>query len=165
MTAGRLGLAAGAALLVAVAALVLVGRGGDGGSRAEPAIRLQWEGKTTLVKVPELPRDRILAGRVRNVSLKPVKVAVERIEVVDGRGRPLKHSARFLSAFAHGLYPPSEKIADPGTFERTRLGEIATIKPGQSLPLTLSWRMATTRGPEPAEVRFGGGSLPIAAGT
>lgn len=166
VSAGRLGLVAGVALLVVVGALVLIGRGGGGGGEAsaDGAVRLEWDGKTTLVKVPELPRDRILAGKVRNVSLKPVKVAVNRIQVVDANGRPLKHSARFLSAFAHGLYPPSQKFAEPGKFERTRLGEIATIKPGQSIPLTLSWRMASEKGPAPAEVRFGGGSLPLGAG-
>jgi hypothetical protein len=40
------------------------------------------------------------------------------------------------------------------------MGQIATIKPGQDLPLTLSWRLASSTA-QPLEVRFGGGSLAL----
>ena len=45
-------------------------------------------------------------------------------------------------------------------FERRRLGQIATIKPGQSVPLTLSWRVPEG-GSEPVEARFDGGTLSL----
>ena len=45
-------------------------------------------------------------------------------------------------------------------FERRRSGQIATIKPGQAVPLTLSWRVPAG-GSDPVEVRFDGGSLSL----
>ena len=45
-------------------------------------------------------------------------------------------------------------------FERRRIGEIATIKPGQAVPLTLSWRVPAG-GSQPVEVRFDGGTLTL----
>ena len=158
---GRLGLIAGGVLIATIGLLVLLGRGGEGATAQDP-VRLGWDGQPKLIKVKELPRDRILAARVRNTSLRAVSLDVERIEIVDSEGRPLQSTARFLAAFAHGLYPPAQQVGPSGRFERTRLGEIATLKPGQSLPLTLSWRMKPG-GPAPTEVRFGGGSLKLPA--
>ena len=45
-------------------------------------------------------------------------------------------------------------------FERRRIGKIATIKPGQAVPLTLSWRVPAG-GSQPVEVRFDGGTLTL----
>lgn len=159
----RPALYAAAALLVTVAALALLGsRGGGAGATAQaPApARLAWLGKPLLIEVPELPRDRILSAKVRNTSVKPVDLSIDRVRVVDARGREVQSSVRFLPAFAHGLYPPSQKIGPGGPFTRTRLGEIARIKPGAAVPMTLSWRVPEGAD-EPVEVRFGGGSLPL----
>ena len=158
----RLGLAAAAVLIGAVAVLALLGSrsGSDGAATAQTPVRLGWLGAPEVYEVPELPRDRILSGKVRNTSTKPVDISVDRVTVVDARGRKVKSSVRFLSAFAHGLYPPAQQVRDPGDFERTRLGEIAKLKPGASVPMTLSWRVAPG-GAAPVEVRFGGGSLPL----
>jgi hypothetical protein len=153
-------------LLAGVGALLLLGnRGGEstqGSSSAAAAsgpVRLAWKDSPQMIRVPELPDDRILTGRVRNTSLRTVDLSADRIEIVDARGRRLASTARFLQAFAHGLYPPSMRIRG-SKFERTRLGEIATVKPGQDLPLTLSWRLSSSTA-QPLEVRFGGGSLAL----
>jgi len=156
---GRAKGAAAAVAAVALALVLLAGRGGDGATAQAP-VRLAWQGTPQLIEVEGMPSDRILAGRVRNTSLRPVDVSVDRIEIVDARGRRLKSTARFLAGFAHGLYPPAQQVKPPGRFERTRLGEIATMKPGQELPLTLSWRVPPG-GAAPTEVRFGGGALPL----
>jgi hypothetical protein len=148
-----------------VGALLLLGNSGGEGSggssnaAATGAVRLAWKDSPRMIRVPELPDDRILTGRVRNTSLRPVDLSADRIEIVDARGRRLVSTARFLQAFAHGLNPPSTKIKG-GKFERTRLGQIATVKPGQDLPLTLSWRL-TSSTTQPLEVRLGGGSLAL----
>lgn len=153
-------------LLAGVGALLLLSNGGGDGSTgnasaavASGPVRLAWKDSPRMIRVAELPDDRILTGRVRNTSLRPVDLSVDRIEIVDARGRRLRSTARFLQAFAHGLYPPSMQVKG-GKFERTRLGQIATIKPGQDLPLTLSWRLASSTA-QPLEVRFGGGSLAL----
>jgi len=156
----RWALAATLVLVAGVGGLLLLGERDETAPRAaDGTVRLVWKAKPLLIRVPALPGDSILTGRVRNTSLRPVDLAADRIEVVDARGRPLKSSARFLQGFVHGLSSWSEGV--PGSkFERTRLGKIATVKPGQDLPLTLSWRVPQGRS-EPVEVRFGGGSLSL----
>jgi hypothetical protein len=153
-------------LLAGVGALLLLSNSGGEGTRAGSSaaaatgpVRLAWKDSPLMIRVPELPDDRILTGRLRNTSLRPVELSVDLIEIVDARGRRLPSTARFLQAFAHGLYPSSMQVKG-GMFERTRLGQIATIKPGQDLPLTLSWRLASSTA-QPLEVRFGGGSLAL----
>jgi hypothetical protein len=153
-------------LLAGVGALLLLADGGgesSGGSASAAAaagpVRLAWKDSPQLIRVAELPDDRILTGRVRNASLRPVDLSVDRIEIVDARGKRLRSTARFLQAFAHGLYPPSMHVKG-GKLERTRIGQIATVKPGQDLPLTLSWRLVSSTA-QPLEVRFGGGSLAL----
>jgi hypothetical protein len=153
---------AGATLLLVagMGALLLVGEsGGDTDSAAAGPVRLARKDPPQLIAVPELPRDRILTGRVRNASLRPVDLSADRIEIVDARGRRLRSTARFLQNFAHGLYPPAMKVKG-GKLERTRIGQIATVKPGQDLPLTLSW-CVPEGGSQPVEVRFGGGALAL----
>jgi hypothetical protein len=154
--------AAAAVLLAAVTgALLLVGKSGeaDNASATAGTVRLAWKDTPLLIRVPELPRDRIVSGRVRNTSLRPVDLDAERIEIFDADGHRLRSTARFLQGFVHGLYPASMHVKG-SKFERTRLGKIATVKPGQELPLTLSWRVAPG-GSEPVEVRFDGGRLAL----
>ena len=147
-------------LLAGVGALLLLGDR-DGGPTLAPTdtARLQWKDEPLLIEVPELPRDRILTGQVRNTSLRAVDLEAGRVQILDARGRRLKATALFAQGFNHGLYPPSMKI-EGSEFERRRLGRIATIKPGQSVPLTLSWRVPAG-GSQPVEARFDGGSLAL----
>jgi hypothetical protein len=157
----RPGLIAAGLLLLTVVVLAALGSGRDGaGATASAPVRLAWRGEPLVIKVPELPRDRILSGEVRNTSVKPVDLSIDRVRVVDAQGREVQSSVRFLAAFAHGLYPPTQKIGPGGTFTRTRLGEITRIKPGAAVPMTLSWRVPAGAD-APVEVRFGGGSLPL----
>jgi len=147
-------------LLAGVGALLLLGdRDGGATQAATDTARLQWQSKPNLILVPELPRDRILTGQIRNASLRAVDLEAERIRILDAQGRDLKASARFSQSFSHGLYPWSMHVKG-SKFERTRIGEIATIKPGQAVPLTLSWRVPAG-GSEPVEARFDGGSLSL----
>ena len=146
-------------LLVGVGALLLVGER-DGATRAATDdARLQWKSKPSLILVPSMPRDRILTGSIRNGSLRPVDLESERVQILDAAGHRLKATALFAQHFSHGLYPWSMRVKG-SKFERRRTGKIATIKPGQDVPLTLSWRVAAG-GSEPVEVRFDGGRLAL----
>jgi hypothetical protein len=147
-------------LLVGVGGLLLLGNGDPGAKRAAAgSARLQWKEKPTLILVPSLPRDRILTGELRNASLRSVDLDTDRVRILDARGHRLRSTALFSQHFSHGLYPWSWHVKG-GKFERTRTGKIATIKPGQAVPLTLSWRVPDG-GSEPVEVRFDGGSLAL----
>ncbi len=134
----RLAGAAAAALVVAVLAVVLVA---GGGSADADRGRHGWGAPPQVFTPKELPEDRVLAARVKNVSLEDVDLSVKTVKVLDAEGKEVKSAVRFLQAFAHGLYPPDERDESQiGDFEKRRLGEIATLKPGESVPITLSWR-------------------------
>lgn len=152
-------LAATVLLLAGVGGLLLVGERDGAPQAATDDAQLQWKGKPSLILVPSMPRDRILTGSVRNASLRAVDLESERVEILDEAGHRLKATALFAQHFSHGLYPWSMHVKG-SKFERRRIGKIATIKPGQDVPLTLSWRVAAG-GSEPVEVRFDGGSLAL----
>ena len=152
-------LAATVLLLAGVGGLLLVGERDAATQAATDDAQLQWKAKPSLLLVPSMPRDRILSGRVRNASLRAVDLATDRVQIRDAAGRRLKATALFAHHFSHGLYPWSMHVKG-SKFERRRTGKIATIKPGQDVPLTLSWRVAAD-GTEPVEVRFDGGTLAL----
>jgi hypothetical protein len=147
-------------LVVGVGGLLLLGAGDEGTTQAATDhARLVWKDKPTLITVPSLPRDRILTGQLRNASLRAVDLDTERVRILDAGGRSLRSTVMFSQHFSHGLYPWSWHVRG-GKSERTRTGKIATIKPGQTVPLTLSWRVPEGRA-EPVEVRFNGGTLSL----
>jgi hypothetical protein len=156
----KLWLCLGVLLLAGVGALLLLGDDNPGATRAATGTaRLQWKEKPMLILVPSLPQDRILTGQLRNASLRPVDLDTGAVRIVDAEGRRLRSTALFSQHFSHGLYPWSWHVKG-SKFERRRIGQIATIKPGQAVPLTLSWRVPAG-GSEPVEVRFDGGSLSL----
>jgi hypothetical protein len=152
-------LAATVLLLAGVGGLLLVGERDGATQAATDDAQLRWKGKPDLILVPSMPRDRILTGSVRNASLRAVDLESERVQILDAAGHRLKATALFAQHFSHGLYPWSMRVKG-SKFERRRIGKIATIKPGQAVPLTLSWRVAAG-GSEPVEVRFDGGTLTL----
>ena len=153
-------LAAIVVLAAGVGALLLLGdRDGGTTKAATDTARLQWKEKPELILVPELPRDRILTGQLRNASLRAVDLDSERVRILDAKGHALRATALFARSFSHGLYPWSMNVKG-SKFERRRTGRIATIKPDQAVPLTLSWRVPQG-GSEPVEVRFDGGTLSL----
>ncbi len=133
----RLALAGALAVTAAVAGLIVATRPG---TDAAESAQLAFAGKPRIVRPPELPRDRVLSVRLENTGLEQVDVDVRDISVLDESGRELRSSARFATVFAHGLISPREQTGDPGEFERRRLGELVTLKPRRSTPLTVSWR-------------------------
>jgi hypothetical protein len=156
----KLWLSLGVLLLAGVGALMLLGDKDGGPTKAATGTaRLQWKEKPSLILVPSLPRDRILTGQLRNASLHSVDLDTGAVKIVDAEGRALASTARFSQHFAHGLYPWSWNVKG-SKFERTRLGQIVTIKPGQAAPLTLSWRVPSG-GSEPVSVRFDAGTLAL----
>jgi hypothetical protein len=153
----RLAVAVALAAAAALAGVLLLARsaGGDDG-------RLAWNGTPALVQA-SAPTDRILYGRLRNDSLEDVDLRYQDVRVLDADGREVQSAVRFIAAFAHGLYPWSQRPDDVGDFERRRLGEIATLKPGQAAPITLSWRVPPGAR-QPVKVDFGTTELALPRG-
>ncbi|HEX8102445.1 MAG TPA: hypothetical protein VF533_07535 [Solirubrobacteraceae bacterium] len=134
----KLRVALGAVALLVV--LVGVAVAGPGGASSDGAT-VAWSGAPQVYKPPTLPRDRVMAGRVRNTSLRDVDLAVADIRLLDADGHPVRSTARFLAAYARGLYPPTQRPKTPNPNEQRQLGEIVTIRPNQTAPLTVSWRV------------------------
>ena len=153
---GRVRLAAAAALFVAVAvtATVLLT-----GSSSGDSGKLAWKGEVQVFD-SGVPTDEILYSEIENTSLRDVDLDVEDVKVYGADGKPVRASVRFLAAFAHGIFPWSQKPDPLGDFERRRMGEIATLKPGQSVPITLSWRVPEGA-PRPVRARLGDAELSI----
>lgn len=153
------------ALLLGAAIVVplLLLRGGDSPAQGGAVgATLGWEGTPQVVAVDGLPRDRILTGRLTNESPRPADLSVDDVTVLGADGEEVRSSVRFLGNFAHGLFS-ADAIhfrGQPGDSERRRLGEIATLKPGQAIPITLSWRVAEGGAP-PARVDFGGSTVEL----
>jgi hypothetical protein len=146
-----------AAALVAVLALAGCG---DSSSSSAPALR--WEGKPIVVRQPELPDDTIVSGTIRNASGSTLKLDAADVQLVTPDGEAVESTARFATGVTHQLYPPREapREGEPD-FLRERLGEVATVEPGKTVPLVVSWRVRPGE-PAPVKVDLGApGSLAL----
>lgn len=141
-----------AAGLFAAALLALPGCGGAGPAPAAglPAAaaaatgggELVWVTMPDAYDVDELPGDRVLQGKVRNETGKPVDLRVDQVDVRDADGTPLKISVRFAQAFGHALYGPGGPPAplQASRYDQARLGERVTVASGKTQPITVAWR-------------------------
>jgi hypothetical protein len=144
------------ALAAAIAAVVVSGEGDEAGGG------IRWQAEPELISPPTLPRDGIVTGRVRNDSLRKLRLEADDLVVVDDRGRKWRTSGRFLSGFAHGLWPPGQEVARGSVSERERLGVIADLDPGEQVPLTVAWRRPRGGG-RPVRIQLDRLTLPIPA--
>lgn len=142
------------------ASVVLLGAAGCGGEDKGSG-ELRWVGKPSVLTPPDLPRDRVLTGRVENGTLRRVEIKAKDLRLVDAGGHRVGGVATFLNGYIHGLYPPTRHPASGLPLEeQRRIGIVARIDPGKRAPLTLAWRLKAGEAP-PVRVEYGAGSLPI----
>lgn len=179
----------GAALALAVAGVAgCGGSGADGGDESRPAgaaamqsvaadatrsvganapraSGLAWVEPPVVFTPDGLPRDRILSGRLRNDSGRPVELRVDRVTVFDTSDHRLRSNVRFVEAFGHGLYGPGGPPAPlrASRYDQQRLGERVTLQPGRERPVTVAWRLPGG-GARAARVRVSSYVLAIPAG-
>jgi hypothetical protein len=147
-----------AAWLLTLAVLALgVAACGDSGSARD---QLDWVDTPAVVVPPNLERDRVLRGDVRNDSDQDLRLEAARVRVYDEQGRKLKASATFAAGYLHSLYPPTRGPDSLPDAELERLGQVATIEAGKSAQVTVSWREPRGRGTA-ARIDYGSGSLTI----
>ena len=120
--------------------LVVVAAGGCGADDELGSGDLMWEKKPRVFTNPNLPDDRILAGTVRNDSLETVNLVARDLGV---RTFPQNRGSEI---------PESEQL---------RIGLRARLKPGETAPLTVSWRQ---QGEHASVVDYGAGTLPVPGG-
>lgn len=143
---------AAAALL---AAALLAGCGG--GDEDGPAVA--WEGQPRVVRHPEIPGDVLVTARVRNESDAELRLDASDIRVVDSSGRPIRAAATFAAGYSHSLYPPRDAPRETPRAESERLGQAATVAPGEAVPLTVAWHRP--RGGQAARIEVGGEELAL----
>jgi len=152
-------LAAGALALGIGLLAVGAASGGDGGGDAGP---LRWSGEVVSFAHPTLRTDHVVSGRLRDTSMRPLRVVARAdIRVVDAHGRALPTSAVFTQTFGHGLFDPT-RLPEARLPERElmRIGDVGRFRPGDELPVTISWREEPGRAPG-ARIVYPGGSLSI----
>jgi hypothetical protein len=141
------------------ALLVALSGCGSAPSSAGPAVA--WQGTPIVVRQPELPDDTIVSGAIRNSSGHTLHLEAANVRVVTAAGEAVQSTARFTTGVTHQLYPPRDapREGEPN-FLRARLGEIATLAPGRTTPLVVSWRVRTGE-PAPVKVDLGEGALSL----
>ena len=142
------------ALTVLLLAVVAAGCGGDDELGSGD---LMWEEKPRVFTNPNLPDDRILAGTVRNDSLETVTLVARDLDVRAPGGDDMESAAIFAQTFVRGVFPQNRGSDIPET-EQLRIGLRARLKPGETAPLTVSWRQ---QGEHAALVDYGRGTLPV----
>lgn len=145
--------------VASVAALALATVAGCGGGEDEAA-KAAWAGDPIVAPHPELPRDRIATGRIRNGGGTELRLSVRQARLLDVRGRPVKATVRFAAGATHALYPPRDAPKEDPREQQERLGDAATIAPGESAPLTIAWR-AAEGDRAPVRVDLGPVELPL----
>jgi hypothetical protein len=146
------------ATIAAAAGLAVAGCGG--GSSKKPGA-LTWDGTPRVFRSHDLPNDRVVIARVRNTGDSTLHLVAADLVVRDATGRRLAGSAAFTATFAHGVYGATEKPkAGVPTSELLRLGKIAYIAPGATVPFYAAWRLAPGSR-EPVRVDYGSGTLAV----
>jgi hypothetical protein len=149
-------------LLVAcllVTGLLVTGCGRDEGASSGGAT-VAWADKPLVVRQPELPDDTIVSGRLRNESGRELSLDASDVRLLDEDGKAVRSTARFALAVSHSLYPPGDGPSENPRPLRERLGEVATVAPGKSVPLVVSWRVGSGEKP-PVRVDLGEASLTL----
>jgi hypothetical protein len=145
------------------AVVLLVGCGGGD----KPA-GVSWQGDPVVVRQPQLPDDTIVSGQIRNSTGHTITLSVDDVRLRDAHGHVVaQHTARFSSGVTHQLYSPRDGPHEPNpAFLRRRLGELASVKAGETVPLVVSWRVRPGQAP-PVRVDLGAGlsvTLPADSG-
>ena len=149
--------------MAAVALAGLAGATGCGEDE-DTSGTLRWVGKPRVFTPANLPNDRTLTGRVRNDTLKMVEVESAREAKLFARdGHVVPAAVIFNNVFLRTVYSPT-RPAGKETKEEvdTRIGLRASLKPGKTAPLTVSWRTEADK-PEPVRIEIAGSSLDIPA--
>ena len=145
-----------ALVLAAVGVALVLGLLSLGGSdRSGP---LDWSGEPEVFTHPTLPGDRVLTATLHNRGLRPLRIDIGDVRLLDGTGREVASTPVFLHGFGKSLWAAGRGPQQLPDTELLRTGRIALLKPGQEVPLTVAWHAADG---DPVRVAYGRGSLAL----
>jgi hypothetical protein len=148
------GRARGLAAAALASAALLAGCGGDDGPE------LAWSGQPDVLRHPEIARDVLATGQLRNRSDHARRIASSEVRVLDSAGHRVKAAVIFAVGYSHSLYAPGiYQPKETPLRERERLGQVVIIPPGGKVPLTIAWHRP--RGGRVVRIEIGGESLPV----
>jgi hypothetical protein len=143
-------------LLTTLGVAVVLALSGLGGSdRVGP---LDWGGEAEVFTHPTLPGDRVLTATLRNDGLRPLRINIDDVRLIDDAGRVVASTPVFLQGFGKSLWAAGRGPQQMPDSELLRTGRIALLKPGQEVPLTIAWHAADG---DPVRVAYGRGSLAL----
>jgi len=149
---------AAAASALAAAALLAGCGGGEGAVSGAGSGPLTWAEEPLLFTPETLPGDRILTGRLRNDSVRRVRVNLPDVRVLASDGDQVAATPVFLNTFGKSLWSPGRGPEQMPDSELVRTGRIAFLRPGEEVPFTVAWRAADGT---PTVVDYGEGSLRV----
>jgi len=144
-------------LIPALLGLVLAAAGCGGGGGAGGTGDLVWDTKPHVFTNPHLPDDRVLTGVVRNDTLQPMDLVARDLEVETQGGDQMESAAIFAPTFIRSVFPQNREGGVPIP-EQIRIGLRTRLKPGQTAPITVSWRQNGSRA---VTIAYATGSLPV----
>lgn len=148
------------ALTALAAAAVTAAAGCGGGNDAPKREGLSWDGTPKVFRAKNLPDDRVVIARVRNTGTKTLHLVASELKVRDADGRALESSAAFTTNYAHGLFGMVDPPKQLPAAELVRLGKVAYIPAGASLPFYAAWRLKPDT-KEPVTIDYGKGTLAV----
>jgi hypothetical protein len=147
-------------MTAALAALGGCGGSADSGRLGRGPVR--WAHAPSVVRNPRLPNDRVLLGEIRNTTRRMFTLDARRVVVRDGTGRVLASAARFTNSYGHPLYGAFQKPSYVDPVELARLGIVAGVTPGDTIPLFVSYRLTASSRPPITATLSRGLTLPLA---
>jgi hypothetical protein len=145
------------ALGLVIALVLAVATVSHGGDEQLGKGALVWKQKPRIYRNAELPDDRVLRGVIRNDSLRVMTLTARDLNVRAPSGGEMESAAIFAPTFIRGVFPQNRGDEIPES-EQLRIGLRARLQPGDTAPLTVSWRQ---QGEQAAVVDYGAGTLPV----
>ena len=94
---------------------------------------------------------------MRNDTLERIDLVARDLAVRSEEGDELESAAIFAPTFIRGVFPQNRGDEIP-VGEQLRIGLRARLEPGQTAPLTVSWRQ---KGERAVLIEYGRGTLPV----
>jgi len=109
----------------------------------------------------DLPRDRIVIGRIRNDSTRTLRLAAAALHVRDSQNHSLESSGGFTASYAHGLFGAFQRPSAEPLRELVRLGRVVILEPRATSPVFASWRLPIgAHGPLTLDYGYGRLTIP-----
>ena len=109
-------------------------------------------------RIRRCPATACSPPQLRNGGLRPLRIDIGDVRLLDGAGRVVASTPVFLQGFGKSLWAAGRGPQQMPDTELLRTGRIALLKPGQEVPLTVAWHAADG---DPVRVAYGGGSLAL----